>query len=81
MTTDDTVRNGTPTHSDLDQWWNGLTDAEQAEALTIPQKLPAWMSSGEKASEILVNWPAGERVPGDYGSETLREFLECKRSN
>ena len=63
----------------LDTWWNSLTAEQQAEALTIPQKLPEWMSTSEKASEILVNWQFGTNESGEFWSVPLREFLERKR--
>ena len=63
----------------LNTWWNSLTAEQQAEALTIPQKLPEWMSTSEKASEILGNWQFGTNESDEFWSVPLREFLEGRR--
>jgi hypothetical protein len=68
-----------PIDDPMDAWWNSLTADQQAEALTIPQKLPEWMSTSERASEILANWQAGTEPAGDFMSDELRKFLETKR--
>lgn len=68
-----------PTDDAIDAWWKSLTPDQQAEAATIPQKLPDWMSKSEKASEILAHWQTGSEVPGEYMSDELREYLESKR--
>jgi hypothetical protein len=64
----------------MDAWWNSLTADQQAEAVTIPQKLPDWMSTNEKATEILAHWQVGSELPGEYMSDELREYLESKRT-
>ena len=64
----------------LNAWWNSLTAQQQAEAMTIPQKLPEWMSTSEKASEILGNWQFGTSESDEFWSAPLREFLERKRN-
>ncbi len=63
----------------MDAWWNSLTPEQQAEATTIPQKLPEWMSTSEKAAEILANWQPGAEPPGEYMSDELRKYLEAKK--
>ncbi len=63
----------------INEWWNSLTVEQQTEALTIPDKLPAWMPDSEKATEILANWQPGEQQTAEYMSVPLREFLEAKR--
>jgi hypothetical protein len=68
-----------PIDDAMDAWWNSLTADQQAEAITIPQKLPEWMSTSEKATEILAHWQGGTEPPGEYMSDELRSFLETKR--
>ena len=64
----------------LDRWWASLSAEQQAEALTIPKKLPAWMADSLRATEILANWQSGEEPPDGFESRPLVEFLEGKRS-
>ena len=63
----------------LDRWWASLSSEQQAEALTIPKKLPAWMADSLRASEILANWQSGDEPPEGFESRPLVEFLESKR--
>jgi hypothetical protein len=65
----------------LNTWWASLTTEQQAEALTIPQKLPEWMADSLKASQILVNWQFGDQPPDEFKSVPLVKFLEGKRDS
>jgi hypothetical protein len=64
----------------LNSWWSSLTAEQQAEALTIPGKLPQWMADSLKSSEILANWQFGDQ-PEEFESAPLVQFLEGKRSD
>ncbi len=65
----------------LNSWWAGLTTQQQSEALTIPHKLPEWMTDSLKASEILDHLQFGNEVPSEFESRPLVMFLESKRTS